>query len=172
MEDATGIGHGALGVVEAQSPLNRYNVCRSLEWRGSRRAGLPRPADRGEEALETRRRDDPEHDERVAGLVDDLVLDVRAHETGRARHERMAHAVDDDPAPAAEADLELHLVAVGMLADAPARRDGLVAHRQAIEARVARMELRVGVAAGRDRLPVRRTLVGLHDDGMAPDRVR
>src|SRR5205823_5015528 len=51
-----------------------------------------------------------------------------------------------------------------------AGRDRLVAHRERGEARERRCELRIGVAAGGHRLPVRRTLIGLDDDGVAPGR--
>src|SRR5262249_56807275 len=99
------------------------------------RPRLPGPADGLEELLEARRRNDPQHHEIVGAFVDDLVLDVVAEETGGAGHEPVLHAIDHDPPAAAEADLQLHLLAVRVLADTPARRHALAAHGEAIEAR-------------------------------------
>ena len=60
----------------------------------------------------------------------------------------MAHPVHHRASAAAEADLQLDLVAVGMLAHAAARGDGLKAHGVAREAGAGRIELRVGVTVG------------------------
>ena len=74
-------------------------------------------------------------------------------------------AVDHDAAAAAEADLQLDLLAVRVLANAPAGRDGLEAHGEAVEAGAAGKERGIGVAIGGDGLPVGRALARLHDDG-------
>src|SRR5262249_40201467 len=99
----------------------------------------------------------------------DLVLDVGAQEARRARHQRMAHAVDDHPALPPEADLQLDLVAMRVLAHAAPGRDGLVAHRELAVARVRGRELGIGMAVGGHRLPEGVALAGL-DHGRAASR--
>src|SRR5687768_7496685 len=114
--------------------------------------------------LEPRRRNDPHHHEIFGTVIDDLVLDLGAEEAGGAFDERMPRTIDHHVAPSAEADLQLDLIAVRVLAHAAPGRDGLVAHRELTEPRVLRIELRIGVPVGGHRLPVRRTFVRLHDD--------
>src|SRR5215813_8075456 len=135
--------------------------------RERRRRGIargPRPTDGLEEVLEPVGGDQPHHDEIFVAVVDDLVLDVVAEKAGRAGDERLLHAVHHDVAAAAEADLQLDLIAVRVLAHPAAGRDGLITHRQRGEARQVRRELRIGVTVGGDRLPVRWALVRLNDD--------
>src|SRR5215831_19163374 len=165
------VGAGRRGVLEGhpRSALDLDRVVRTRERRGRGLAGRARPADRLEEVLEPRRRGQPEHHELVVGLVDDLVLDVAAEEARRARHQRMAHAVDNHAPPAAEADLQLDLIAVRVLAHAAPRRDGLIAHREVAVAGVRRRELRVRVAVGGHGLPEGVALVRLND-GRAASR--
>src|SRR5207244_8931730 len=118
---AGGVG-GALGL-HAVVAIERALVLGSCERRRlARGAG---PADRFEKVLESGRRDQPEHHELLVGLVDDLVLDLVAEEARGARYQRMVHAVDHHPPAATEADLQLDLVSVRVLAHAAARRDGL-----------------------------------------------
>src|SRR5262245_63864095 len=105
-------------VVHAEAALDGDHVLGPLEGRGSRRAALPRPANGLEELLEARRRDDPHHHELVGALVDDLVPDVVAEEARGARHQPVRDTVDHHAPLPAEADLQLHLAAVRVLAAA------------------------------------------------------
>src|SRR5262245_49462211 len=88
----SGVAGGRACVGHPRRTLDVEVVRRPRERLGRGLAGRARPADRLEEALETGRRDQPEHDQLVVGLVDDLVLDVVAEEARRARHERMTDA--------------------------------------------------------------------------------
>src|SRR5882724_85743 len=108
------------GVAHPHPALDGDHIRRPLEGRRRRPARLAGAADGLEEMLEAGGRDHPEHDQFLGSLVDDLVLGVVAEEAGRPRHEVVALAIDHHPAPAAEADLELDLVVVGVLAAAPA----------------------------------------------------
>src|SRR5438309_11420993 len=83
----------------------------------------------------------------------------------------MGDAVHDNAPPPAEADLQLHLLPVGMLADAPARRHRLKAHGDPVEAGAARKEHGVGMTVGGHGLPVWRPLSRLHDDGPTAHRL-
>src|SRR4029453_16236695 len=114
----------------------------------------------------------PEHHELVVAVVDDLVLDVVAQEAGGAGHQRVLGALDEDPALPPEADLELDLIAVRVLAHAAAGRNGLVAHREPVKARPVRGERGIGVTVRRNRLPERRPGAGLHHDGVSADALR
>src|SRR5262245_43587559 len=158
------------GVVHPQPALDVDHVERPLEWRGSRRAHLAGPADGLEKVLESRRGDDPEHHEIVGALVDDLVLDVVAEEACGAGHEPMLRAVDHDPPAAAEADLQLYLLAVRVLANAPAGRHALEAHGETIEAGARWIQRGIGMAIGGNGLPVGWALSRLHDNGASSDR--
>src|SRR5262249_27544813 len=138
------------GVVHPQPALDVDHVERPLEWCGSRRARLTGPADGLEKVLEPRRGGDPEHHEIVGALAGDLVRDVVAEEAGGAGHESMFRAVDHDPPAAAEADLQLHLLAVRVLANTPAGRHALEAHGETIEAGARRIQRGIGMAIGGD----------------------
>src|SRR5262245_62049778 len=158
-------------VVQPERPLDGHDVGRALE---RRRLGLARAtgtADRLEEVLEPRRRHDPEHDEVLVALVEDLVPHVVSKEAGGSRDQGMALPRDDHAPSTAEADLELDLVTMRVLADPTARRDGLVAHRQTLEPRYRGMERRVRVAVGGDGLPEGRPGSGLDHDGVASHRL-
>src|SRR5262249_13850312 len=120
-----------------------------------------------EEVLEPGGRDDPHHHEILVSVVPDGLLHSRGDEAGRPRHQRAGLAVDDDVTAAAEADLELQLVGVRVLAATTTGRDGRVAHRGPAEARISRRQDGIRVTTGRDRLPVRRAFARLDDDGMA-----
>src|SRR5205814_5565327 len=132
----------------------------------TRRARAP---DGLEEVLEPGRRDDPQHHEIVPAVVDELVLHVVAEHARGARYERMRGAVDHDVARAAEADLQLDLIAMGVLAHTPSGRDGLIAHRERAEPRARGKERGIGVTVGGHGLPVRRPLARLDDDGATAD---
>src|SRR5882724_12747016 len=82
----------------------------------------------------------------------------------------MCGAVDHHAATAAEADLQLHLLAVRVLPDASARRDALEAQGETVEAGAPGEERGIGVAAGGHRLPVGRPLARLDDDRAASNR--
>src|SRR6185295_10900393 len=161
-----------LGVVHPQAALDGDDVGRPLERhrRGiARRAG---PADGLEEVLEAVRGDDPQHHEVVLrALVDELVLDVEAQEARGARHQRVALAVHHHAALASEADLQLDLVAVRVLAHAAAGGDGLEAHREPGEPGAGGVELRIGVAVGGDGLPVGGPILRLHDHRASADLI-
>src|SRR4029450_769743 len=123
------------GVVHTHASLDRDHVGGALEGGRRRLPGFARPADGLEEVLEPGWGDHPEHDQVLVGtLVDQLVLDVVAEEARGARHQRMAYSVHHRAPAAAEADLQLDLVAVRVLAHAAARGDGLKTHGGAGEA--------------------------------------
>ena len=83
----------------------------------------------------------------------------------------MRDAVDHDPPLPAEADLQLDLLAVRVLADAASRRDGLKAHGEAVEPGAAGKERGISMPVGRHRLPVRRSLAWLHDNSASANRL-
>ena len=75
----------------------------------------------------------------------------------------MTLAVHHRAALAAEADLQLDLIAMRVLAHAATGGDGLEAHRMPWETGEGGVELGIGVAVGGDGLPVGRPVFRLHD---------
>src|SRR5262249_34443035 len=159
-------------VVHSHAPLDGDDICGPLKWRRRKRPWLPCAPDHLEEVFEAGWGDDPDHHEiLIWALVDQLVLDVIPQEARSTGDERVAHAIDHRPPGSAEADLQLDLVTVRVLAHAAARRDGLKAHSATGEPGARRVEPRIGMAIGRNGLPVRRAILRLRNDGTSSDAV-
>src|ERR1700720_1671301 len=100
------------------------HIGRSRKGFGCRLAGLARTADRGKEIVQAGRQIGPSHLKLIRAII------------GRARDEWVRHSVDDDGALSREAEQDLLVGRMQMLAHIPAGRDDLYPHRKIIGASV------------------------------------
>jgi len=140
------------------------HIGRSRKGFGCRLAGLARTADRGKEIVQAGRQIGPSHLKLIRAIIDDLVSDAGCGVDGRARDEWVRHSVDDNGALSREAEQDLLVGRMRMLAHIPAGRDDLYPHRKIIGASVFGAQLDDRVAVRPNRLPVRLPLFRLQHD--------
>src|SRR5271165_4061763 len=120
----------------SRSCLDRVHIGRSREGFGCRFAGLARTANGGKEIVQAGRQIGPGHLKLIRTVIDDLVSDAGRSVDGRARDEWVRHSVDDNGALSREAEQDLLVGRMRMLAHIPAGRDDLYPHRKIIGASV------------------------------------
>src|ERR1700724_89870 len=112
----------------SRSCLDRMHIGRSRKGFECRLAGLAGTADRGKEIVQAGRQIGPSHLKLIRAIIDDLVSDAGCGIDGRARDEWVRHSVDDNGAPSREAEQDLLVGRMRMLAHIPAGRDDLYPH--------------------------------------------